>query len=671
MANILRTGGSGGGATETLPPMITGLRAVGGNTKITVSWENPESDILAGVLLVYNSDHIPTKPTDGKKIDAKMSESIVLLGLPNTVEQFIRVFPYNSKKQYQTLLEGSTTSATPNIGPAQVTNFTVTGSGSAPVLSWNNPTSDPLYSVTVVVQKEDSPPTDITDGTEIYRGTGETVTASGLVRLSEYYWAIFTVSVEGSYGTPVFSEMYSYNFPDKPTSWIEIVKPTSNYTFIAPETGWFMFIGLAMSGGGGKGDAYSNSEGVHKTGGGGGGSGGIIVSRFALSEGESASITINGLETSIIYKDHKSTAKSGTVGEAAKGSKVGNGGIGGAASGGTVANIRGSNGGSGSRAPYDDSKRAGGDGGRTTYMNYVTAGGSGGEKNILPSGGTAAYAVILRGNTNIPSPTQVNALSLIPRNTVIEATWENSGDPEQAGTLVVTNENHEPSSYEDGTVVDVQDATSYTIENLSNDKPTYVSLFPYNADKTRYGFPKTDVEIPREVTWYDTQTELEGDLEESNEMVTSAKGTIQTLIVVDIQNGTEFVSDNMILDNADMLSKAWEVGVSNEVGDIVWYIKDDVKQYYKTITNTENADPNHTPDLIPAVFVPINRGHAGTVDDPIPAVRGMEYEYGKYYLDNEDGNIYLCKRGEETGTIVLQFLPHELIGQYFELYKGE
>ena len=51
---------------------------------------------------------------------------------------------------------------------------------------------------------------------------------------------------------------------------------------------------------------------------------------------------------------------------------------------------------------------------------------------------------------------------------------------------------------------------------------------------------------------------------------------------------------------------------------------------------------------------------------PFPAARGMEYEYGKYYLDPEDEKTYLCKRGEETGTIVLQYLPHELIGQYFE-----
>lgn len=73
------------------------------------------------------------------------------------------------------------------------------------------------------------------------------------------------------------------------------------------------------------------------------------------------------------------------------------------------------------------------------------------------------------------------------------------------------------------------------------------------------------------------------------------------------------------------------------------------------------------PSTTPALWVVIDVAHAGTQDDPIPASRGMEYEYGKYYLDSEDGKTYLCERiGEAAGgKIVLQYLPHELMGQYF------
>lgn len=81
--------------------------------------------------------------------------------------------------------------------------------------------------------------------------------------------------------------------------------------------------------------------------------------------------------------------------------------------------------------------------------------------------------------------------------------------------------------------------------------------------------------------------------------------------------------------------------------------------------HTSQAD--WTPDKTPNLWAVIDAEHAGTQDDPIPASRGMEYEYGKYYLDVEDGKTYKCERiGEAAGgKIVLQYLPHELLGQYF------
>lgn len=73
------------------------------------------------------------------------------------------------------------------------------------------------------------------------------------------------------------------------------------------------------------------------------------------------------------------------------------------------------------------------------------------------------------------------------------------------------------------------------------------------------------------------------------------------------------------------------------------------------------------PENYPAGWVAINKTNAGTADDPIPALRGMEYTYGLHYADPEDGKTYLCHRSGEAegGTVVLQFLPHELVGHYF------
>ena len=73
------------------------------------------------------------------------------------------------------------------------------------------------------------------------------------------------------------------------------------------------------------------------------------------------------------------------------------------------------------------------------------------------------------------------------------------------------------------------------------------------------------------------------------------------------------------------------------------------------------------PHSTPAMWTIIDIEHAGTQDDPIPAARGMEYTYGLYYKDPEDTKLYLCERiGEQSGNkITLQYLPHELVGQYF------
>lgn len=110
------------------------------------------------------------------------------------------------------------------------------------------------------------------------------------------------------------------------------------------------------------------------------------------------------------------------------------------------------------------------------------------------------------------------------------------------------------------------------------------------------------------------------------------------------------------------LFPAWAYPVSYVEGNRV---SDGGKLYKcrKAHTSQERWKPSATPDL----WVVVDVTHAGTQDDPIHASRGMEYEYGKYYLDSEDGKTYKCERiGEAAGgKIVLQYLPHELVGNYF------
>lgn len=108
----------------------------------------------------------------------------------------------------------------------------------------------------------------------------------------------------------------------------------------------------------------------------------------------------------------------------------------------------------------------------------------------------------------------------------------------------------------------------------------------------------------------------------------------------------------------------WEYPHDYVVGDRVNDIS--TNKLYKCV-QAHTSQALWEPAATPALWVVIDVTHAGTQDDPIPASRGMEYEYGKYYLDSEDGKTYLCERtGEQSGgKIVLQYLPHELVGNYF------
>lgn len=132
-----------------------------------------------------------------------------------------------------------------------------------------------------------------------------------------------------------------------------------------------------------------------------------------------------------------------------------------------------------------------------------------------------------------------------------------------------------------------------------------------------------------------------------------------------IETAMDKVDDNTALE-APQLSKIWKKGEYVNPGDRRYYAP--THKLYKVRDgqgHTTQAD--WTPDKTPTLWEVVSKGQTGTIDDPIDAARGMEYVYGLYYLDSEDGKLYLCQRTGEAagGTVVLQYLPHELVGNYF------
>lgn len=106
----------------------------------------------------------------------------------------------------------------------------------------------------------------------------------------------------------------------------------------------------------------------------------------------------------------------------------------------------------------------------------------------------------------------------------------------------------------------------------------------------------------------------------------------------------------------------WATGIAVEVGQRYQY----GDRLYK-VGQAHTTQSDWTPDVTPALWTVIDVTHAGTIDDPIPAVAGMEYEYGKYYIEGE--TVYICQRTGEAagGKITLYYLPSQLVGQYFEV----
>lgn len=430
--------GSGGGQNFTLPPMVTNLAASTGDQTITLTWTNPVSDVLAGILVVYNTEHIPEKVSDGTKVDAGLAETVDLTGLTNETLYYIRVFPYNSKKQYQTMLEGATVTATPD------------------------------------------------------------------------------------------------DFPAEPTEYTALTEFTSSNSYVIPEMGWFRIDVFGKCGNGSSSIWYPSKSACN---GPSGGQGGYARSELGLNKNDVVNIDINSSgDVTVTVKEATIIANhGGNAQPVSSSSGTFLGGSGGNSSGGNVYSNTGASGvnTSGYKASYPN--RYPGPAGIDTIVTinntqqWTHSSGDGGGidasvssddgkwTRIGPGHGSAAKVFISRGNTNIPSPSAASTLSLTPRNASIEASWTNSGDPESVGTLLVSSSDHVPVHPTDGTSVDVAGATTYTISDLPNDTPTYVSLFAYNADKTKYSAAKSDVEIPREATWYDVQEDLKEDIADAQE----------------------------------------------------------------------------------------------------------------------------------------------------------
>lgn len=145
------------------------------------------------------------------------------------------------------------------------------------------------------------------------------------------------------------------------------------------------------------------------------------------------------------------------------------------------------------------------------------------------------------------------------------------------------------------------------------------------------------------------------------------------LLSTAVNSIVQSLCEDRVLEFSDIISE-WKAGVhyGGEKEDKYVSLSSNSRlssnhKIYKCIT-PHTSQEDWPPDKTPSLWVYVTNRDINTEYNPITAQRSMEYVYGRYYFDPEDEKIYLCKRTREPagGVITLHYLPHELIGHYFE-----
>ena len=107
------------------------------------------------------------------------------------------------------------------------------------------------------------------------------------------------------------------------------------------------------------------------------------------------------------------------------------------------------------------------------------------------------------------------------------------------------------------------------------------------------------------------------------------------------------IANSKIMSDAEALSvsglqEKWEVGrvfKEEDVNKVVWW-----KGKLYRIVSPHTAQAHYPPDGegLLAIYRPIDIGHAGTADDPIPFMYGMDVTAWLYY--SYEGTVWIAKK---------------------------
>lgn len=185
----------------TPPPNVSGFTATAGDGQISLSWTNPTATDFAGVRILRKTGSYPADYNDGTVVYDNSGTSYINTGLTNGTTYYYKAFSRDAVLNYSS---GAQASAIPRdtTAPGQITNLSAVALGSNSVrLNWtavgddgNSGTAssyDIRYSTSQITSANWGSATQVSgEPTPKVSGTSETMTISGLLSNTTYYFAI-------------------------------------------------------------------------------------------------------------------------------------------------------------------------------------------------------------------------------------------------------------------------------------------------------------------------------------------------------------------------------------------------------------------------------------------------------------------------------------------------
>lgn len=118
-------------------------------------------------------------------------------------------------------------------------------------------------------------------------------------------------------------------------------------------------------------------------------------------------------------------------------------------------------------------------------------------------------------------------------------------------------------------------------------------------------------------------------------------GQVQAAVKLYVQAATD-IPDEQAMEMPDLF-KSWDEALAageELAANTVLNLDGQLYRVVQAVTPQAHQRPDGEGML--AIYRPIDKAHAGTQEDPIPFVYGMDTEQGKYY--SSGGKVYLCNQ---------------------------